>query len=551
MTDELLTEEAPGPVPEAERDSAGAQMTLFAVIVSAFLFVRKFAGLIKEHLLARFLGATGATDAFKLIYNGIIYNIYSDMEQLLRPTYLPEFIRQRKEEEGRAWRLAGTVATLEFVVLTVIAAGLMIFARPIIRGLWPDLAADPVAFQLAVLLLWIMAPGLVLFSLSLMPELTLHAHKRFTLPAFAEACYNILLVVVLFVGVELLWHPGNPRGILAAGFGMLVGGSGRLFIMLPGLWSKLGGARVSLNLRGTAGVTTMLALMPPILLGLVVSMARPIVDGRVCTRLGEGMYSALDYGRRLSDAGIMILPLAVSLVVFPYVSEWAVAGDRRRLSASLLWMTRALAFLFVPLSVGMILLARPLCDLIYNYGEFKEATLDQVALALMCYASGLFVYSIEGSINKWYFAMKDTWTPNWVGVLWALGHLTISVVGGLYTSLGLAAVALAYPISKTGKVVTLYLLLRPRLERVPRSEIWPFVGKLLLASAVMGAVVWWVGAQLAPGWEAHVHGKARLLVLLGTAGGAGALVFLVLAALLRIEEVGRVWQWLGRKVRGK
>ena len=66
----------------------------------------------------------------------------------------------------------------------------------------------------------------------------------------------------------------------------------------------------------------------------------------------------------------------------------------------------------------------------------------------MCYASGLFFYSVEGSINKWYFALKDTWTPNWVGALWALGHLTISIVGGLYTPLGLAAVALAYPISK-------------------------------------------------------------------------------------------------------
>jgi putative peptidoglycan lipid II flippase len=197
----------------------------------------------------------------------------------------------------------------------------------------------------------------------------------------------------------------------------------------------------------------------------------------------------------------------------------------------------------------MILLARPLCDIIYNYGQFKEASLNQVTLALMCYASGLFVYSVEGSINKWYFAMKDTWTPNWVGSLWAVGHLAISVVGGLYTPLGLAAVALAYPISKSGKVLTLYLMLRPRLLPVPRREVWPFVVKLLLASAVMGLVVWLVGVHVAPLARAHLHGKTRVLALLLAGGLSGGVVFLALAALLQIEEVGMVWEWLKRKVR--
>jgi putative peptidoglycan lipid II flippase len=382
-----------------------------------------------------------------------------------------------------------------------------------------------------------------------MPELTLHAYKRFSLAAIAEASYHLLVMAALFLGVELLWHPDSPHAILAAGLGVCAGGIGRLVIMLPGLWSRVKRLRPSLNLRGTPGVTTMLRLMPSILLGLTVSMARPLVDSHVCDRLGVGMYSALDYGRKLSDAGIMILPLAVSLVVFPYVSEWAAAGDRRRMAQSLAGMTRALAFLCVPLSVGIILLAYPLCDIIYGGGKFKTASLDDVALALMCYASGLFIYSIEGSINKWYFAMKDTWTPNWVGVLWALGHLVMSAVGGLYTPLGLMAVALAYPISKGGKVLTLYLMLRPRLEPVPERRSGAFLAKVLVCTAAMGLVVWWVAGHVSPALEAHRHGKGALAVLLLSAGGAGLVVYLVLAALLRIEEVGQVWNWLGRRLR--
>ena len=302
-------------------DGAGAQMTLFTIIVAALLLLGKFAGLIKESLLGHFFGRGPAVDAFKKIYAGAIFNFYSDAEQLLRPTYLPEFVRQKESDEAQAWRLTGVMATLTVVALSVVAAGLMLGARPIIRLVWPTVAADPEAFNLAVLMLWIMSPALVIWSLSLMPELTLHAYKRFTIAAFAEACYHVMMMAVLFAGVELIWHPNHPRGILAAALGIASAGVVRLGVMLPALWSKLKLFRWSLAIRSTPGVLLALRLMPALLFGLLVAMGRPIVDTMVCDRLGVGMYSALDYGRKLSD-GLLTLPLAVSLVVFPYISEW-------------------------------------------------------------------------------------------------------------------------------------------------------------------------------------------------------------------------------------
>jgi len=444
------------------------------------------------------------------------------------------------------------MASLQLMVLSAIAVGLMVFARPLLR-LWPEVTDDPVAFEIGVALLWLMAPALVTFSLSVMPELTLHAYKRFSLPALAEATYKLLLLAVLFIGVELLWHPDNPRAILAAGLGVLIGGSSRLLVMLPGLWSKLRNFRFSLDLRGTPGATTILVLMWPVLIGLTFSFLRTLAESMVCTRLGEGMYTALTFGRQLSDAGIMILPLAVSFVIYPYISEWALREDRQRLADSLLGMTRAMAFIFVPLSVGMILLADPLVRLIFQYGKFKEADVGLVTVALICYASGLFIYAVEGSLNKWYFALKDTLTPNFVGAFWAVVHICIAVFGGLYGGLGLVAVALALPLSKGSKVLSLYLLLRPRLARVAPDQVYPFIAKLLFSTAAMAAVVYWLSVMLSPlvaAWTPPLGGKlVRMLVLVGATGGAGALVYLAMAALLRIEEVGQVWQWLWQRVR--
>lgn len=539
------------PAPANPEESAGTQMAVFSITISAILFVAKFAGLFKEHLLARYFRLSAVNDVYKVIYNSIIFNLYTKVEKLLRPTYLPEFVKQKEQDERQAWRLTSALVTLHLVVVGGLAVGLVIGAGPLLRTLWPDLARDSLAFQLGIVLLRIMAPALVLYSLSIMPELTLHAYKRFTLPALAEAGYKILLFAVLLIGVELLWPPGSPRAILAAGLGVAIGGVSRLLIMLPGLRAKLRNFRLSLALSRTPGLGSVLFLMLPVVVGLVFSMFRTLADSMVCTRLGEGMYTALTFGRQLSDAGIMILPLAVSFVIYPYVSEWALREDRQRLADSLLGMTRAMAFIFIPLSVGMILLAEPLVRLIFQYGKFQEADVSLVTVALICYASGLFIYAVEGSLNKWYFALKDTLTPNFVGAFWAIVHICIAVFGGLYGGLGLVAVALALPISKGSKVISLYLLLRPRLARVAPARVYPFIAKLIISTTAMAAVVYWLAGVVTPlvaAWSPPLGGHlVRMLVLVSVTGGAGAIVYLAMAALLRIEEVGQVGQWLRQK----
>lgn len=81
--------------PQAPRESAGAKMTISVVIVSAFLFLGKIAGYIKEGMLSDYWGLSGGLDAFKVVYNSIVFLIYTKVEKLLRPTFLPIFVEHR------------------------------------------------------------------------------------------------------------------------------------------------------------------------------------------------------------------------------------------------------------------------------------------------------------------------------------------------------------------------------------------------------------------------------------------------------------------------
>ncbi len=532
------------PTPESESDSlgkAGRQMTVAAVIISVFLLVGKLAGYAKHMVVAHYFGKSRVTDAFYNVYNAIIFNLYTKVENLMRPTYLPEFVHVRdREGEERAWEVASGAALMQATVLVVVATLLMVFARQLITRMWPELSSDPHTLELAVVMLRIMAPALVLFSLSIMPELTLHSYKRFTLPAVAEAAFRIGTVLVLVAALHLLWQPEDPRAIYATALGVALGGALRLIVQLPGVarWFKL--LRLVAFWRDPS-IRLMLGLMVPVIAGLIFSFLRTLADSVFADRIEEGAYTCLTFGRAMTDAPLQILPLAVSFVVYPFLSQWAAQDDRVKSGLTLVAMTRAMVFLFLPATVGMMVLARPIIRLLFEHGKFGAEGVDMASLALYCYAPAVVFVAVEGSVNKWYFAMKDTVVPNIVGIIGVLLHIAIGWYGTFVLGGSVAVIALAFTVSKSLKVVALYLLLWERIACVEARVQLRWALRVLLATAVMAVVVWFTEAELhglLETWQPPVGGtKTKMLVLLGGVGAVGTGIYLLSTWLFGVQEV--------------
>ncbi len=550
--------------PKPQR-SAGKEMTIAALVVSVFLFAGKVAGYVRDMIISGYFGSGAASDAFYLVYHTIITEIYVKIEKLLRPTYLPQFVKKLEEDEEGAWRLGSVIANIQFIVILLIVILLEVFAKGIISRLWPNLAANAGNLHMAATLLRIMAPALLLFSLSVMPELTLHSYKRFTAPAVADCAGRIGMVVVLFVALEYFFHPDNPNAIYAAGLGVLIGYPLRFLVQLPALLSKLKKYVLSLDIN-TPGVKTVAALMPPVVVGIVFSLARSFADSIFADRVGEGAFTCLKFGRKMAAAPLQILPLAVSFVVYPYLSQWAAQGAKDRLADALVSMTRAMAFVFVPATVAIMLLSSIIISVMFEHGQFGPESTRLAAIALFCYALGIMAFSVEGSINKWYFALEDTATPNYVGAAMAVLHIIIGYVGVFIISrdssgvtdlgtfgVGIAAIALALTVSKTAKVIILYAMLRSRIGPIEPARIYPFLGKLAFSTAIMGVIMWAIlGLLQEPlmAWEPPFGGKkVQMLLLFAVVGGAGTIAYLAAAAGTGIEEFHAVWSHLMGKVK--
>ncbi|MEN6644378.1 MAG: lipid II flippase MurJ [Armatimonadia bacterium] len=565
--DDLHTAEdhvIPEEIPQAQHDdaTAGRRMAMGGIIISFFLFLGKIAGYAKSMLISGYFGSDVRTDAFYKVYNVLIYGMYTNLEKTIRPAYLPQFVRDRKEEgEPKAWQVTSIIGNLALVFLLALTLFFELFAPQVIRLSWKVMAEDPVGFPLAVLMLRLMAPAVIFMGMSLIPELTLHAYKRFTLPAVAEFMFRTGSAAGIVVGVYILWDPKGPHGILAAALGALLGASLRFLTMLPGLWSRLRNYRALLNPFRSASTRTVFSLMPPLLLGMAAAYFRNYADSIYADAIGPSMYTNLTFARTMGDSALQIIPLAISFVVYPFLSEWAARGDRDKLAEALVGMTRVMAFIFVPISVAMMFMARPIITIVYEHGQMTSDDAARTALALFCYAPGLLFFALETSIMKWYFALQDTQTPNYWGAGMAMANVVIGYIGvmwlwpaGYISATGaLATVALALTISKTTKVIILYGLLRKRIGHIDRRVVLLFTAKLALASLVMGGVIYLIATQMQPVlavWQPPFAAKKmRMLALAAAVGFGGGGVFLVSAALLKIEELSMVTGFVAKKVR--
>src|SRR5690606_6121348 len=108
---------------------------------------------------------------------------------------------------------------------------------------------------------------------------------------------------------------------------------------------------------------------------------------------------------------IGIIGVAIATAAIPEIARHAAAdridGMRQTLSSSI----RLMLMLSVPATVGLMVLARPIIQVIFERGEFTADSTTLVAGALLCYAPGIVGYSIVKIASPCFYAMKDAKTP--------------------------------------------------------------------------------------------------------------------------------------------
>ena len=204
-------------------------------------------------------------------------------------------------------------------------------------------------------------------------------------------------------------------------------------------------------------------LLGPRLLDLGVFHLTLIVMTNLASRLGPGSVSALEWGWDAMQLPETLIGTAFGLVAFPTLAELAASGDLAGLRRTLGQALRVVVALTVPATVGLIVLGRPLLQLLYQRGAFDASSTQAVVVALRFYALGLVGHASLELVARTFFARQDTIPP----LLFAAGSALLNIVLGLLLMgvLGFGGLALANSIAVSVEVLALSFVLRRRLAR--------------------------------------------------------------------------------------
>lgn len=525
--------------------STGWRVARAALVVMVLFVASRVLGLVREVAVSHQFGTSPEAAAYQAAFRipDLLFNLMAG--GALASAFIPTFTGfLTRDDRSGAWRLASAVANIILLVLSMLA-GLAALAAPwlVAHVVAPGEGFTPELRLLTANLMRIMLASTVIFSLSGLIMGVLNAFEHFVMPAVAPLVYNLGIIV----GALAL----APRwGVHGLAYGVVLGAFGHLLIQVPILIHHGLHYTPTLGLRDPAlapYVRQVGRLMAPRVFGVAVLQLSFLANTILASYLYVQAIPALYYGFITMLLPQGIFALSVATVIFPAFAVQAARGEMSAMRRSLSVTLRAVLFLTVPATVGLIVLRVPLIATLFQRGAFDATSTQAAAWALLFYSPGLVGHSVVEIVSRAFYALHDTLTPVLVGA----GAVLLSVVLSLLlmprfgspTDIGHGphgALALANSASTTLEMLLLLWILRRKLHGLEGRELLGAGLRLGGAALVMGVLL--VGllqlplAATMPVW---------LLTPLAIAAGAG--VYALAAWLLRADEVRLVPQLLLRR----
>ena len=484
--------------------------------------IGKVLGLYRDRLLAIHYDTGPAANAFFTASR--IPRVFFDavFASAIAACFIPVFSEYlEKKGKREALRFAGSFLTVVALLTGALTLVGMAFPGPFV-ALFADYA-DPYTRALAISLTRVMFPTVLFSGIAFSLVGVLQAQDHFTAPALMSTVSNLVIIAYFFI-------LDRELGIYGLAGAYLLGWFLQGVILLPPLKKLNSPLRPGLELR-SEGMKKVLLLMGPVMVSTWVQPITLAINSRFGSRMYEG-------------AGVAALEfvLSVTNVIFPKLSRLTAGGREEDFLSTIRQTVRYTMFFILPMSAGLMTVARPLISLIYGGGSFDGFSVWITYLALSWMSLGMAGYALQNVLSRVYFARQRGREPLVAGAVSIAANIALCAL--LAERLEVAGLALASALSSTIYALLLLLPLQRGGDKVLDRAALMDLGKMVLAAAGMGLCV-----QLMVGRLSILlsGGKLGELVTLGLCALAGAALYFLLALILRVEEAGAVLSLVKKK----
>ena len=498
--------------------------------VGSLTMVSRIFGFVRDILVAAVLGAGMAADVFFVAFK--FPNLFRRLfaEGAFSMAFVPLFaglLEEKGEEEARKfadqalalllWSLAMVVALIELGM----PWAMKLFA--------PGFLDQPEKFALAIELTRITFPYLLFISLVSLMSGVLNSFGKFAAAAATPILLNICLIGAVLVYAPIAESPGHALawGVFTAGIVQ--------FVWLA-LHCRKAGYKVRLVIpRLNDNVRLLLRRALPVALGAGIYQINLLIDTIIASFLPEGSISYLFFADRVNQLPLGVVGVAVGTALLPLLSRQIRGGDHTAASNS---QNRAVEFSFLltlPAACALFVMAEPVVRVLFERGAFGPEQATATAAALAVYAIGLPAYVLVKALAPGFFARGDTATPVKIAVAAMVVNLVLNLIlMGPFLHVG---IAMATVVSSWLNASLMAYLLYRRGHLVADARLKSRLPRTVLASAGMGATLYFGMAELTPWLAGGEIERAAALAALVTAGLICFALLAQLSGAARLSDV--------------
>jgi putative peptidoglycan lipid II flippase len=386
-----------------------------SALIGAGILLSRVLGLLRQTLIARYLGAGPVADAFNGAFRltNFLQNLFG--EGALSASFIPVYAHAlERGDEREADRIAGAVAAiLALVTALIVLAGELaapLFTEVIVGGFQGD------KFDLTVRLTRIFFPGAAVFVLSAWCLGILNSHRRFFLSYAAPVFWNLAMIgALLFFGPRY----GQVDLAVALAWASVVGAILQMGVQLPSVFGLLRRPRFVPDLSHPPVREVVRNFLPAFVSRGVVQISG-FVDLRLASSIAfDGAVGLLSYAQTIYVLPISLFGMSISAAELPEMSresgtdQAAFARLRARLDVAI----PRVAFFCVPSAIAFLFIGDAIARLLLQYGRFRSVDSLHTWAILAGSAIGLVASALARLYSSTFYALRDTRTPLWFAIV--------------------------------------------------------------------------------------------------------------------------------------
>ncbi|CDG38292.1 murein biosynthesis integral membrane protein MurJ [Asaia bogorensis] len=512
------------------------------ITVGGWTMLSRILGLVRDQLLAAFLGAGPVQDAYQIAFR--LPNMFRRLfgEGAFNAAFVPLFT-ERLTAHGQAD--ASRFASQALSCLSAWLLGLTIlgevFMPWIIEIIAPGFNHAGGRFEMAVTLTRITFPYLILICTAALVAGVLNGLHRFSMAAGAYVSFNIVGIATILLGALVFHDTATWTAI-----GITVSGFVQLGLLL---WSvRRAGVRLTLpRPRLTGEMRDMLRRLWPGLVGSGATQLNLTVDTLISTLLPAGSISWLYFADRVNQLPLGVLGAAAGTTLLPvltrHAAEHDTAGGQKTLNQAIDYAS----ILTFPACFGLLALAPEIMATLFGYGKFTTEDALSSAQSLRAYALGLPAFILIKVLSPGFFAHGDTRTPVRIGFLTLALNLALNLA--LYRPLTHVGPPLASTIAALVNLGFLAVILHRRSVFRPDAALVGRLLRVIAASFLMALVTVTLARLIAPGLVMW-HGLMRAMML-GILMGLAGVVYLAALWAFGVAQPDRLLRRVLRRGRAR